>query len=75
MTLLQTQAQSLRATTEEGLARSTDDAALTGATLGEIPLVVIVADDSTTVIPGWTEAQVALAALSREGRLVVAEGS
>jgi pimeloyl-ACP methyl ester carboxylesterase len=75
ITLMQTQPQSLRATTAEGLARSTDDTALTGATLGEIPLVVIAAGSSMASIPGWAEAQVDLAALSREGKLVVAEGS
>lgn len=75
MALLQTQPQSLRATTAEGLARATDDAALMGASLGEIPLVVIAADDSMTGIPGWAEAQAELAASSRAGRLVVAEGS
>lgn len=75
MMLLQTQPQSLRATTAEGLARSTDDAALTGTLLAEIPLVVIAAGDSMASIPGWVEAQAGLAALSREGQLVVAEGS
>lgn len=75
MTLLQTQPQSLRATTDEGLARSLDDAALTGTSLGEIPLVVIAARDSMAGIPGWAEAQAELAASSREGRLVVAESS
>ena len=75
MTLLQTQPQSLRAATAEGLARSTDDAALAGVSLGDIPLVVIAAGDSMAGIPGWAEAQEELAALSREGLLVVAEGS
>ncbi|WP_170971914.1 alpha/beta fold hydrolase [Rhodobacter sp. SY28-1] len=75
MALLQTQPQSLRATTAEGLARSTDDAALNSVSLGEIPLVVIAAGDSMASIPGWAEAQEELSALSREGRLVVAEGS
>ncbi|MDP3196917.1 alpha/beta fold hydrolase [Tabrizicola sp.] len=75
MALLQTQPQSLRATIAEGLARSLDDAALNGASLGAIPLVVIAAGDSMASIPGWAEAQAELAALSREGRLVVAEGS
>jgi pimeloyl-ACP methyl ester carboxylesterase len=75
MALLQTQPQSLRATTAEGLARTMDDAALTGASLAEIPLVVVAAGDSITGIPGWAEAQTELATLSREGRLAVAEGS
>lgn len=75
MALLQTQPQSLRATTSEGLARSMDDAALNSVSLGAIPLVVIAAGDSMASIPGWAEAQAELAALSSEGRLVVAEGS
>lgn len=75
MALLQSQPQSLRATTAEGLARSMDDAALSGASLGAIPLVVIAAGDSMASIPGWAEAQAELAVLSREGKLVVAEGS
>ncbi len=75
MALLQTQPQSLRATASEGRARSMDNAALNGASLGAIPLVVIAAGDSMANIPGWAEAQAELAALSREGLLVVAEGS
>lgn len=75
MALLQTQPQSLRATTAEGLARSMDDAALNGASLGAIPVVVIAAGNSMMSIPGWAEAQAELAELSQKGRLVVAEGS
>lgn len=75
MALLQTQPQSLRATTAEGMARASDDAALNGASLGAIPLVVIAAGNSMMSIPSWAEAQAELAALSREGQLVVAEGS
>jgi pimeloyl-ACP methyl ester carboxylesterase len=75
MALLQTQPQSLRATTSEGLARSMDDAALNGSSLGAIPLVVIAAGNSMMSILGWAEAQAELAELSREGQLVVAEGS
>jgi pimeloyl-ACP methyl ester carboxylesterase len=75
MAVLQTQPQSLRVTTAEGLARSANDAALTGVSLGDIPLVVIAAGDSMVSISGWAEAQAELAALSREGRLVVAEAS
>jgi pimeloyl-ACP methyl ester carboxylesterase len=75
MALLQTQPQSLRATTSEGLARSMDDAALNGGSLGAIPLVVVAAGDSMASIQGWAEAQAELAVLSREGRLVVAGAS
>jgi pimeloyl-ACP methyl ester carboxylesterase len=73
--MLQSQQQSLRATTQEGLARSANDAALTETSLREIPLVVIAAGDSIADIPGWAEAQAGLAALSGRGRLVVAGGS
>lgn len=75
MALFQTLPQSLQATTSEGLARSLDDAALNGASLGAIPLVVIAAGNSMASIPGWAEAQAELAELSRKGQLVVAEGS
>lgn len=75
MALLQTQPQSLRTTTAEGLARSANDRALAGALLGEVPLVVIAAEDSMARIPGWAAAQAELATLSRAGRLVIAEGS
>ncbi len=75
MLLLQTQPKSLDATMQEGLARSENDAALSGASLGAIPLVVIAAGDSMTGIPGWAEAQAGLSALSTNGRMVVAEGS
>lgn len=75
MLLMQSQPQSLEATTSEGLARSADDEALMGSTLGSIPLVVIAAEDSNLGIPGWAEAQADLAALSTRGRLIVARGS
>jgi pimeloyl-ACP methyl ester carboxylesterase len=75
LALLQTQPESLPAPNDEGLARATDDAALAGISLGQIPLVVIAAGDSMAGIPGWVEAQADLAALSAEGRLVVGEGS
>lgn len=75
MLLLQTQPKSLDATTEEGLARSADDEALSDASLGAIPLVVIAAGESNDRIPGWSAAQQALAALSTKGTLIVAEGS
>jgi len=75
MVLLQTQAAAIDETTKEGLARSADDAALARSTLGAIPLVVIAASASLADIPNWPTAQRELAALSTQGRLVVAQQS
>lgn len=75
MVLLQTQAAAIDETTKEGLARSADDAALTDADLGSVPLTVIAASASMAEIPNWSTAQRELAALSTQGRLVVAEHS
>ncbi len=75
MVLLQTQGKSLKAMTQEGLTRAADDAELAETSLGSIPLVVVAASESMSGIPNWSEAQMALAALSTNGRLVVAEGS
>lgn len=75
LALLQTQPAAIAETTAEGLARSADDAALASSTLGSLPLVVIAAEASMVEIPGWAAAQQALAKLSTQGRLVVAEHS
>ncbi len=75
LALLQTQAAAVGETTAEGLARSTDDATLATTNLGSIPLVVVAAQASMVGLPGWVGAQQALAKLSSEGRLVVAEHS
>jgi pimeloyl-ACP methyl ester carboxylesterase len=75
MVLLQTQASSIDETTSEGLARAADDAALATANLGSRPLVVIAAAASMAGIPNWSAAQHKMAALSTQGRLVVAEHS
>lgn len=75
MALLMTQADAIDETTKEGLARSADDAALAGATLGSMPLVVIAAAVSMADIPNWSTAQQELAALSTRGGLIVAEHS
>jgi pimeloyl-ACP methyl ester carboxylesterase len=72
---LQTRQKVLDATTQEGMARSANDSALTNALLGGVPLIVVAAGDSMAGLPGWAEAQAGLAALSTKGRLVVAEGS
>ena len=75
MALLETQPSAIEEATAEGMARAADDAALTATTLGTMPLVVIAAGASVSDTPHWLEAQQALAALSSNGRLVVAEGS
>jgi pimeloyl-ACP methyl ester carboxylesterase len=73
--LLQTRSAAIKETTNEGLARSADDAALAGSTLGSMPLIVIAAAASMADIPNWSMAQRELAALSTRGRLVIAEQS
>ena len=75
MVLLQTQTAAIDETTQEGLARAADDAALAGSTLGSMPLVMIAAAASMADIPNWAAAQQGMAALSSHGRLVVAEHS
>ncbi len=75
MVLQQTQDAAIDETTKEGLARSADDAALADTTLGSMPLVVISAAASMAEIPNWPMAQRELAALSTQGKLVVAEHS
>jgi pimeloyl-ACP methyl ester carboxylesterase len=75
MALLQTSPKANEEVTLEGLARSADDVALSTATLGNIPLVVIAAGESMRTIPNWPAAQNAMAALSSNGHLVVAEQS
>jgi pimeloyl-ACP methyl ester carboxylesterase len=75
MVLLQTRSAAIVETTKEGLARSADDMALAGSTLGSMPLVVIAAKASMAYIPNWPTAQRELAALSTRGRLVVADKS
>lgn len=75
MVLQQTQPSAIDETIAEGDARSTDDAALSGALLGDIPLVVVAAGDSIANLPNWRQAQEQMAALSTRGRLIVAEHS
>lgn len=75
MALAQTEPDAIAETTQEGLLRSADDAALADARLGSMPLVVIAAGESMRDLPGWSDAQEAMAALSTRGRLIVAEDS
>jgi pimeloyl-ACP methyl ester carboxylesterase len=74
--LLATSQRAVDATTAEGLDRAADDALLQAApSLGNRPVIVLAAGQSMTAIPHWAEAQPRLAALSTNGRLIVAEGS
>jgi pimeloyl-ACP methyl ester carboxylesterase len=75
MALAQTSERAIAETTREGLSRTANDAALAGANLGSLPLVVIAAGESMRAIPGWPAAQKAMTNLSTNGRLVVADGS
>ena len=74
--LLQTSQQAVDAQTAEGLHRAADDAEFQAVpALGDRPLVVLAAEQNMTGTPYWAEAQRRMAALSTNGRLIVATGS
>jgi pimeloyl-ACP methyl ester carboxylesterase len=74
--LLTTSRPGVDAQTAEGLERAADDAQLQAApSLGDRPLIVLAAGQNMTATPYWAEAQRRQAALSTNGRLIVAEGS
>jgi pimeloyl-ACP methyl ester carboxylesterase len=74
--LLTTAQRSVDATTAEGLERAADDAQLQAApSLGNRPLIVLAAEQNMTATPYWDEAQRRQAALSTNGRLIVAASS
>ena len=74
--LLTTSQRGVDATTAEGLERAADDAQLQAApSLGDRPLIVLAAGQNMAQTPNWPEAQRRQAALSTNGRLIVAEGS
>lgn len=73
MTLQQTQDADIATTTAEGRARAADDAKLAGATLGDIPLVVIGSRANMEGMQAWNDAQHQMATLSTQGRLVTAD--
>jgi pimeloyl-ACP methyl ester carboxylesterase len=75
MALSQTNPDAIAATTQEGLSRAADDKALAAQSLGSMPLVVIAAGDSMRNLPNWPAAQNAMAKLSTNSRLIVAEHS
>lgn len=76
LALLSTQPSAIAATRGEAQARAASDADLRAApALGAMPLVVLVSDQSIAAIPHWADAQRRQAALSDDGRMVVASGS
>lgn len=74
MVLFQTSTAAIATTTQEGLNRTTDDQALSATNLGSTPLIVIAAGENMGQ-PEWAEAQNAMAKLSTNGQLIVAQGS
>ena len=76
LALLSTQPNAITATRGEAQARAASDADLRAApALGALPLIVLVSDQSIAAIPHWADAQRRQAALSDDGRMVVASGS
>jgi pimeloyl-ACP methyl ester carboxylesterase len=74
--LLTTSQRGVDAQTAEGLERAADDAQLQAApSLGDRPLIVLAAGQNMAQTPYWAEAQRRQAALSTNGRLIIAEGS
>jgi pimeloyl-ACP methyl ester carboxylesterase len=74
--LLRTSRQDAETQTAEGLHRAADDAALQAApSLGDRPVIVMAAGQKVAQDPVWAEAQRRQAALSTNGRLIIAEGS
>jgi pimeloyl-ACP methyl ester carboxylesterase len=74
--LLRTSRQDVDAQTAEGRERAADDALLQAApSLGDRAVIVLAAGQKVAHDPIWLEAQRLQAALSTNGRLIVAEGS
>jgi pimeloyl-ACP methyl ester carboxylesterase len=76
MALFTTGQRGRDATLAEALERATDDAQLHAApSLGDRPLIVLASRQNMEMLPFWPEAQRQQAALSTDGRLIIAEGS
>lgn len=75
MALLSTQTNAIAATRAEARARDANDGELQTATLGDRPLIVLVAGQSLAGIPHWVEAQRRQAALSSRGVTRIAPDS
>jgi len=76
MALFTTGQRGIATTAAEGQQRAADDRQLQAApSLGDLPLIVLAAGQNMEQTPYWAEAQRRQAALSTNGRLIVAEGS
>lgn len=75
MALLATQPSAVAEGLNEGSSRAADDEVLARTNLGDLPLVVIAAEQNMVGLPGWADAQQRLAQLSTNGELVIAKGS
>jgi pimeloyl-ACP methyl ester carboxylesterase len=76
MALFTTGQRGIATTTAEGQQRAADDRQLQAAPgLGALPLIVLAAGQNMEQTPYWAEAQRQQAALSTNGRLIVAAGS
>ncbi|HWQ11447.1 MAG TPA: alpha/beta hydrolase [Roseiflexaceae bacterium] len=73
--LLGTRQRAIEAKISEVTERSASDDELRRATLGDLPLVAIMASESRKLGQVWDDAQQKQAALSSRGRLVIAQGS
>jgi len=76
MALFTTGQRDIATTAAEGQQRAADDRQLQAApSLGALPLIVLAAGQNMEQTPYWAEAQRRQAALSTNGRLIVAAGS
>lgn len=75
MALVATQPNAIAATSAEGRGRAANDEDLHATTLGDRPLIVLVAGQSLASTPHWEEAQERQAALSSHSETRVARGS
>ncbi len=76
MALFSTGQRGLATTAAEGQQRAADDGQLQAAPgLGALPLIVLASGQNMAQLPYWADAQRQQAALSTNGRLIVAEGS
>jgi pimeloyl-ACP methyl ester carboxylesterase len=76
MALVATTQSAIASTAAEARARAASDAELRAApALGDIPLVVLVSDQSIATVPHWQDAQRRQAQLGKAGRMVIASGS
>jgi pimeloyl-ACP methyl ester carboxylesterase len=76
LALFATGQRGLDATAAESLAMTADNEQLHSApSLGDLPLIVLAADESMNTTPRWPEAQHQQAAMSTNGQLTVVEGS